>query len=212
MKKIFIENYNNVLTKTTNYFELVDEIENADAVVVWNDVLPRYRELIIKATLLKKPSLVMQHGLRATREYAIPYNKPLFANQIMVWGPKDKQRLINAGIKEERIIITGSEIFDDFYNLKKAPHKGINIVFAPMHWYEELNENIILANHLRQLCSEDNNLNIITKVVDTKKIEYYDNPIVSNAHEPNHIEICASVLAKADLVVSVTESTFEFLA
>lgn len=212
MRKLFLENYNNVLTKTKSYFEIVEKIEFADAVVVWNDVLPEYRELLTKSALLGKPSLVMQHGLRATREYAVPYNKPLFSDRIMVWGPKDKQRLTNAGVEQERIIVTGSEIFDRFNNLEKLPHNGKNIVFAPMHWYEDLDENLMVASQLRRLCAEDNRFNIITKVVDSKNSEYYDNPVSSIAHEPNHLDVCASVLTRADLVVSVTESTFEFLA
>jgi hypothetical protein len=206
MIKIHFADHNNVLADIKNEFITVEDTSSADALVIWNDVLSDYRNMVLNASLNGKPTLVMQHGLRATREYCPPYNKLLFADKIMVWGPRDKQRLFQAGIEEERISITGTTIFEHL--IPRQKHKGINVVYAPMHWYEDLEENKIVAEKLRKIPD----INITTKIVDGGASEYFDNPVISHTYYPDHLHICASVLSTADLVVSVNESTFEFLA
>jgi len=207
MSKIFFRDHNNVLSDVIGEFETTDNYISSDAIVVWNDVINEMREIVLSGNFLGKPTIVAQHGLRATREYISPYNKPLLADNIMVWGPKDKERMIQGGVEEDRIIITGSTIFDHL--IPRQAHQGVNVVFAPMHWYEDLEENLIVAEKLREISG----INVITKVVDNfHGSSYFDNLIFSNTNSPDHLTICASVLSTADIVISITESTFEFLA
>lgn len=191
----------------SNFFELVSDYKQADAVLLWNDLVEREREIALTCNYLGIPTLIFQHGLRATREYSPPFCKPLIANKILVWGPKDKERLQNVGISSKDVIITGSTLFEKIP--EKQVHNGINVVFAPMHWYEEHSENIEIAKKLLEI----KGINLITKMVDRNEVDpIYLNPIITSANAKNHKQVCWDLLAKTDLVVSATESTFEFMA
>lgn len=207
--KIYVQNYNNVLTDIIPHFEIVKKIEEADRVVLWNEMGDVEKGLIKYAQALGKPVIVMQHGRRGSSRYFPPFDEKISADKLLVWGQRDKEALVAAGHPAEKIKITGTTLFK---HLKpKEKHEGINIVFSPEHWDGEVDENYQTAYELRKLAKK-NGWTITTKVLDVHNPKWYDNPIYSNRNAPEHMEIVADVLKTADVVVGISESTFELLA
>lgn len=206
MAKVFFRDPNQVLEDVLDDFEIVEDYTQADVVVCWTDSIGECRNIILNANYLGIPTLVMQQGLRTSYEYASPYNSPLLANKIMVWGPRDKERLMLGGVDEGRILVTGTTLLDHL--IPKKPHEGINVVFAPMRWEGDLKENQILARRLKEI----EGVNVITKLIDDMDPSVFENSIYSKRSVSSHLEICASVLSTADVVVGINEGTFQLFA
>ena len=208
--RLYFENWNNIATdlidnldkfgfKRTNFLE-------ADKIITWNDVMPDQISLIEYARKRNIKVIVLQHGSKGTSRYYSPFNQPVLADKICVWGENMKKRLLEVGTLKEKIAITGTPIFS---HLKpNIQHEGINIIFSPEHWEKDIPENRDTANKLRKL----KGINIITKILPMHNKWWYDNPIMSDRNDPKHFEIVADILSKADLVVGVMEGTFELLA
>jgi hypothetical protein len=159
------------------------------------------------AKLLGKPTIVVQHGRRGTSRYYPPFNEPITADKLCVWGERDKKSLVEAGHPTDKIFITGTTIFQHLKG--RRSHGRMNIVFCPEHWDRELSENKNVAQELRKLRK---GYRITTKIIEGHDPKLYDNPVFSDRSKPDHLEICAEVLSTADLVVSISESTFELMA
>ena len=182
--------------------------ENFDVIIMWNEskATGAY-EFIKKAKQAGKKTILMQHGRRGTSRIFPPFKELPISDLVCVWGENDKQNLIEAGVSEEKIKITSSPIFS--YLKSRVKHSGKNVVFVPEHWDKEVEENLIIANQLKNV----KGVNIITKCLENEhNISWYQNPVVSNRMQSNSLEIGAEVLSKADLLVSVSESTFELFA
>jgi len=195
------------------------EIKKHDVMVIWNEtVLGGSRELVAIAKSLGKKTVLLQHGGFQNYKFRIsePFNENLLSDVICVWGERDKKNLLELGVPENRIFITGSPIFK---HLKpKVPHEK-TIVFATEHGNEDIPENLCIAGTIRKL-----GINTITKLlipneqniesydVPTNNPKWYDNPVASDRFDENHLDICAEVLSKADVVVSLSESTFGLMA
>jgi len=208
--KILAHNFNQVLTDILPYFELTDDIDEAEKVVLWQDEVLIGRSVAKLAISKRKPVIVVQHGAGACGErskYYPPFNIELLANKICVWGEDAKNGLLGLGISPKRIEVTGTTVLK---HLKpRVKHKGVNIVFCPAHWCAgEIDENKQVAKILRKI----KGVNITTKIIEGHNPSYYDNPVFSYRSSPDHLEICADVLSKADLVVGLTEGTFELMA
>jgi hypothetical protein len=151
--KIFVVNYNGILDGViallSSRGQLTTNYHKADAFLVWQDVRGDLAQLSHIAKLqLKKPVFVMQHGRGATRDYCPPNNFPLKADKILVWGEAEKNRLLKAGVSEDRIIITGCPLFK---RLKpKVKRDGINVVFAPVISSKEEPENLLVQAELKK--------------------------------------------------------------
>jgi len=203
--KIFLRNHNQVGTGLEEYFDIVG-FDEAEKIVLWQDVMGEERGLAKLAHALKKPVIQIQHGRRGYTQYRYPFNKEMLSDKFCIWGKTDKDNLIEAGIPEDKLVITGTTVFR---HLKpKIKHKGKNIVFSPDHWDYDIQENDKVVDVLRKL----KGVNITTKVMEMHDIRKYDNPVFSNRNRPNHLEVCAEVLRKADLVVAISEGTFELMA
>lgn len=217
--KILLFDFNNVLYDVAKELEaqgheLLEHdgtqktFKKAEVIVVWNETaIGFWRDWIVEARKLGKKVILVQHGRRGTSRIFPPFNEELVSDVVCVWGENDKQRLMSCGVPEERIRITGTPIFK---HLKpRVPHKGFNVVFSPEHWDVDVAENLIIASELRKL----KKVNITTKVLTGEHdIHLYQNPIESDRKSPGHLEVCAEVLRHADLVVAVSESTFELMA
>lgn len=207
--KLYLQNWNNILTDIIPHFEIVKKIEEADKVVLWNEVGFLEQGLIKLAHAYGKPVIVMQHGRRGSSRYFPPFNEKILADKLLVWGSRDKELLVKAGKPEEKIEVVGCPLFK---HLKpKEAHEGINIVFSPEHWDTEVDENYQTAYELRKLAKK-NGWKITTKIIDGHNQKWYDNPIYSNRNAPEHLGIVADVLKTADIVVGISDSTFELLA
>lgn len=216
---ILLFNWNNILTDVAD--ELIKRghtllpidgkkstLKKADVIVVWNETaLAGWRDFIKDAKAAGKRTVLVQHGRRGTSRIYPPFNETLISDVICCWGEYDKQRLLSVGVPEEKIVITGTPIFK---HLKpRVEHEGKNVVFSPEHWDKDVTENFIVASELRKL----KGVNVITKTLKGhQRDEDYDNVVSSDRNSPEHFEIVADVLSKADVIVSLSESTFELLA
>lgn len=221
---ILLFNWNGVLTEVEKELQRLghtilpqdgskETIKKADVVIVWNETeLGGWRPMIKELQKKGKKTILVQHGRKGTSRIYPPFNETLVSDVACVWGENDKQRLISVGTPAEKIKVCGTTIFQ---NLKpRVKHKGYNVVFSPEHWDVDVAENWIVADELRKLkrCGFKK-INVITKgLAGVQKEHNYQNLILSDRNTPEHFEIVADVLSKADLVVAISESTFELLA
>jgi len=181
-------------------------VKKADVIVLWNETPMGGWDKWVKQ-LKGKRTVLLQHGRRGTSRIYPPFNEPLKSDVICAWSENDRQRLQKANVSPEKIKITGTTIFEHI--IPRKEHKGINVVFSPEHWDVDVAENFIVKSQLEKL----KGVNVITKcLTDEHTIGMYQNPVWSDRRLPNHIDICAEVLSTADVVVAVSESTFELLA
>lgn len=210
LKAVFVGGHNGILEQVKQRLEhtvdLTFNLNQADVVVLWQDVMDYCKELAIKAKQAGKPVVVVEHGNCAYQDYCPPISYPLIANVLCVWGETNRQDLLKAGIAPSRIRVTGAPILNAL--CPKKEHQGKNVVFAPIHWPGDVVENQVIAQALRKI----SNINILTKVVEDHNQSWYDNPIYSPRDHPYHLSICAEVLSLADVVVGVAGGTFESLA
>jgi hypothetical protein len=106
--------------------------------------------------------------------------------------------------------VVGTTVLDGLS--PRRPHKGINIVFCPEHWDTEVEENTWVKKELKKLRYKRKDIKITTKIIESHAPENYDNPVQTNRNSGDHLSICTDLLATADLVVGVSESTFELMA
>ena len=197
--------HNQVLSLTNLPF--THDIDQADILITWNDIYPVERSLIDFARKRGKKTYVMQHGRRGSSQYYPPFSKQIYADKMLVWGEGDKKALVEAGHPSDKIEVVGCPLLT---KLKpKVPHKGINIVFSPEHWDRPLEENLKVRDELRKL----KGVKITTKLINSPSHQdKYDRIIRTTVGQKDHIEKCIDVLKWADLVVGISESTFELLA
>lgn len=205
--KLYIWDHNSVLQDIAKEFEVVDDIRDCDVVLLWNDVNHLERSIIKLARTFKKKVIVMQHGRKGTSKYYEPFNEEIIADKLLVWGDFDKRSLVEAGRDSRRIQVVGTTVLNNLP--RRQEHDGVNIVFCPEHWDKPVEENRRVRDELRKL----KGVNIITKILDSHHDpEEYDNPVITNTRDKDHLKITKETLAKADLVVGVSESTLELIA
>lgn len=181
-------------------------VKEADVIILWNETPMGGWDKWVKS-LKGKRTVLMQHGRRGTSRIYPPFNEPLKSDVICAWSENDRKRLINAGVSPERIRVTGTTVFSRMKPRK--PHQGINVVFSPEHWDIDVAENFIVNSQLAKL----KGVNVITKVLTGEHTQgVYPNPVWSDRRSVDHLDIVADVLSTADVVVAVSESTFELLA
>jgi hypothetical protein len=202
--------HNSVFEEVIKHFEIVQNIEDSDVVMLWNDVNFLERGIINRARSIGKKTVVMQHGRKGTSKYYSPFNEKIQADTLLVWGDFDRRSLIGAGQDSSRIRVVGTTVLDGLPD--KRPHEGVNVVFCPEHWDKEVEENEWTRDILRKFAKENPNVKITTKIIESHDPNRYDNPIQSNRDTASHLAICAEVLSTADVVVGVSESTFELMA
>ncbi len=221
MKKlnILLFNWNNVLTDVSIELEKrghtilpIDgkesTLKKADVVVAWNEVgIGNWRDFIMKCKKKGKRTVLVQHGRKGSSRIYPPFNEELVSDVVCVWGENDKKRLMSVGVSEEKIVVTGTPLFSHL--IPRVPHKEKNVVFSPEHWDKDVIENIIVADELKKL----KKVNLTTKILKGHQEESnYPNPISSDRNTSEHLAIVAKVLSTADVVVSISESTFELMA
>jgi hypothetical protein len=202
--KLWVLDHNQVMEGIKQEFQIVENIEQADKVVLWNDVNSFERGIIKLAH--NKPVIVMQHGRKGSSKYFPPFNEDIQADKLLVWGDFDKQSLIGAGKDPRKIEVVSTTVLQHLQG--RQEHQGINIVFCPEHWDYDVEENTAVAEELKKL----KGVNVITKIIESHDETKYTNVVKSNRRDRDHLDVCARVLATADLVVGISESTFELMA
>ena len=208
--KIWMSNWNNILTDVSESLlkdghEFVTDFDEAEVVVLWNETLPDAVTIVKLAHSLKKKVVTVQHGRRGSSKYYHPFNQEIISDKLLVWGERDKDRLVKAGRDEKKIVVTGTTLLNNIKPRRK--HKGINIVFCPEHWDREVWENEMVAKELRKL-----DVKIVTKIIEGHNKDWYDNTVYTNRSDKDHIEILINTLCEADLLVGISESTTELFA
>lgn len=183
-------------------------LKKLDVLITWNEVHEYGNDIFleeVKSMGIK--TILVQHGRRGTSRIHPPFNEKLICDVACLWSENDKKRLVGCGNPEDRIRVTGTSIFR---HLKpRIPHEGINVVYSPEHWGDEVVENNIVAGALRKM----DGVNIVTKILHGEHTpDQYDNVVISNRNTPEHFQIVADVLSTADVVVAISESTFELMA
>lgn len=212
MTRIAIYNFNRILDGVTEEVkkrgDYVEDWQEADTVVVWQDAVGTLCAMCQQAKEKGKKVIVAEHGLLSINDYIPPLSKPLIGDVFMAWGQKTKDWLVDStNIPENKIVITGSTIFS--YLGPKIPHEGKRVLFAPRHWPEEMQENIEVANLLKTYDKAYVYSKIILGEHDPFK---YPNPIMSQRTDADHLTLCYEALKTADVVVGVGEGTFAALA
>ncbi len=219
--RVQIYNWNNILTEVAEelkkrghevdvqyQFPRASGWKKFDVFVFWNGTelggWKDHAEMLMKAG---KKVVLVQHGRWGTSRIFPPFREMPVCDYICVWGEGDKRRMSQAGIPVEKIKVTGTPVLR---HLKpREQHMGINVIYSPEHWDQEVVENVIVASKLRNL----KGVNITTKILAGEHDEsLYDKPVASKRLSPDNLEVCADVLKTADLVVAISESTFELMA
>jgi hypothetical protein len=185
-----------------------DELKKFDVFVTWNEAeTSGARDYIRYCNANGIRTVLLQHGRRGSSRVYPPFNEELLSQKVCCWGENDKKRFLSFGIPDMRLKVTSTPIFK--YLKPRENHEGINVVFSPEHWDTDVVENQIVAAQLRKL----KGVNIITKCLKGEHLEnFYDNPVFSKREEKGHLEKVADVLKTADLVIGISESTFELMA
>lgn len=185
-----------------------DKWKEADVIVVWQETdLGGAKDWVREIQAAGKRVVLMQHGRRGTSRIFPPFNEELVSDQLCVWGENDVTRMTECGVPREKIHVTGTPVVK--HVKERIPHKGINVVFSPEHWDVDVFENLIVAGALRKI----KGINVITKILEGEhNPSEYDNPVSSNRQHFGHLDVAIGVLQQADVVVAISESTFELLA
>ena len=207
MKKIFFIEHGGVMQDIVPHFTVVPTIEQADVVLLWQDVMGYCKSYAHLAKELKKPIVVIQHGIGAMDDYGPPNNYELLANRVCVWGQNDVDMLKKFGIPPHKYELTGTTIWSHLKPRQK--HTGINVLFKPAHWDHEVEENYVVMNELRKM----KKINLFTKIHESHDAGKFVNPIKSDRETVGHLDSCGDVLSRADVVVGIgNEGTFGLMA
>jgi len=208
--KILFRDHNGVLSDLKPHFELVKTVQEADVVVLWQDIVGF--ELLIARTAkrLHKPLVVIQHGAHGMEDYIPPLSNELLADKILVWGEYDRDQLLGVGISPKRIEIVGTTVFEKLKG--RTPHKGTHILFVPEHWDYDIEENLELYNKIKAICKK-NKWELKVKTIERhERNRYKEHEVYSNRESPDHLAICADTLAWTDVLVGISEITLELMA
>ena len=199
MRKIYSTEHNGVMEDINPHFTVVQNIEDADVVVLWQDVVGFCKSFAHLARSMGKKIIVIQHGIGAVDDYGPPNNYDLIADKICIWSQNDVDMLKRFGISPKKHVLTGTTIWS---HLKpKQKHEGVNVLFKPAHWDTELDENLKVRDALRAI----KGINVTTKIHESSRLgsDDFDNIVFSNREMPGHLDICGEVLANTDIIVGV---------
>jgi len=209
MKKVFFADHNGVMEDIMPHFEVVSTIEEADVIVLWQDVVGWCKSFAHLAKEKGKKLVVIQHGVGAVDDYGPPNNYELLADKICVWSPSDVDMLNKFGISLKKYELTGTTIWT---HLKpKQKHAGVNVLFKPAHWDVEVEENYQVMDELRKI----KGINVFTKIHECGNLKnsHFENPIFTDRDKSGHLDACGDVLSKTDIMVGVAnEGTLGLLA
>ena len=210
--KISTTNFNQVLNELEEEVErLGDKVElweNADTVVLWQDVLMHAKDVAIGAKNSGKRVITYEHGLLSINDYLPPLSRPMISDIYMTWGEVTKRWMVEkAHVPAEKIVVTGTTLFSRLG--PRLPHEGKRVLFAPRHWEGPLAENYQVSEILKRY----DKAHVYSKLVSQEHDpSAFPNPILSYRHGSDHIGNCYDALKDADVVVGIGEGTFASLA
>lgn len=208
MRKIYSAEHNGIIEDINPHFVVVTTIEEADVIVLWQDVVGFCKSFAHLAKHLKKKIVVIQHGVGAMDDYGPPNNYTLIADKMCVWSQNDVDMLKSFGIPAKKYELTGTTIWS---HLKpKQKHQGVNVLFKPAHWDQDVQENYKVMEELRKI----KGINLYTKIHESQNLnsDDFDNIVYSDREKPGHLDICGDILSKTDIMVGIaSEGTLGLL-
>jgi hypothetical protein len=137
MIKAVIENRNSVLNGLAEHPDIcelpISELDDADVLITWSDVEGKQRARVARCAEIGIPSVLVQHGYRATCAYCAPFNWcKMIADYIFVWGSGDKEHMISAGYDPDKIIVTGSIVYELIRGFEKKKSEKPTVLFLPV--------------------------------------------------------------------------------
>lgn len=116
--KVFYKNRSNLLNDFITNVEYEDNLLEADIMLDWNCVLGEQKRNYELAKEYKKPSFVYAHGLMAENDHNSDIidhltgqnGKPMIADYHLSWGQGGKDILLDAGLDDKRIKLTGCPV------------------------------------------------------------------------------------------------------
>lgn len=203
--KFFAVNFNGVMDDLIPKLDITS-VEEADKILVWQDIQGYFKELSDITKYLGKKMILLTHCYGSCNDYLPPHNHTSYADKILVWGQADYDLAKKAGLAD-KTVITGTQIFSHIKPRQKQ--KETTIVFCPTHDSRFEIANFDIADKLQ-------GYNVFTKILGDNKEKRYSNPVFSNRTTKEHIDICFDLISKADVVVvndpTTTFALFAFAA
>jgi len=206
--QVHYRDHNAILKNITPHFRIAKP-ERAKAFLLWADSFGPIRDVAEQGKRLKKPVIVVQHGRASVREYLPPLNYQPIADKICVWGPRDKDMMLKAGYGTDRIVLTGAPIFDGI-KTERIPHEGTNVLFAPLHWDSEMDENPVIYEKLASIKGVSVTTKLLQKSHDISR--YGKNVVVTTQKDPELLDKIFNLMKRTDIVVTNGSGTFDLIA
>lgn len=149
--RFYCSDFNGILTDVKA--KIGDKLatpRDADAWIIWQDVLGSFKDLIKTSQDLgiAKPVYTVQHGRAATLDYDKPNAFPLISNKYLCWGEADKARMTKLGYGDKTEIV-GCPL--NSLIKPKVKHKEKVVLFVPVNTGKEEPENIAAYYELLKL-------------------------------------------------------------
>jgi hypothetical protein len=209
--RILLTNRGGVMDRIKPYFFTSFNFEKIKAAVLFQDVVGQGLEYAKRSKEMDTPIVVVEHGRGAISDYLAPRKMPLLADKVCVWGSFDRYVLINGGIDEEKIVLTGCPIFEGLSRTKTS-HKGMNVLFSPAHFTENKDDeplNVQILNKLNSI----KDITVYTKLLNTHSKELRTkHSVISTSYDDDHLNKCIEAIKLADAIVSNQIGTFELIA
>jgi hypothetical protein len=213
--KVCMTDFNGVIAPFYDVFEPM-ELESlletgdkkADALLVWNDILPIFQEMCVVANKSRIPTFMMQHGRRSMSDYlptANPKAQPI-ANVVFVWGEADKEMAIKGGWKPEQVFRVGAPFFR--YLLPREEQKG-TVVFNALHWDKEVIGNYKVWSKLKEI----KDIVPIAKLLTQHDPNKFGGKVMrTSQQDPNAVAATMKLLSTASCLVTLIEDTLTLFA
>ena len=197
--KIFYIQQNGILFDILSNFEIVNTVEEADKIVMTNDVLHTKR-IVPLAKKQGKKTIIISHCFASTAMYLSPYNEFPISDKYLVWGDVDYYISKRVGINDITKK-TGVPIFNHIVD--KIQSDRYNIIFCPTRYCGcdvPINKTIY-----DELLKYDADIN--AKLLNCHDLNNYKNAMQTAQDDENHYNVCFDMLSKSDLVIVVDYTT-----
>lgn len=220
--QIFLRNFKELTTIIEN-FKKFNNILGISCVVTRAYESSKEKAIIYTARSLKISTVYLPHGLTGykNRGYEV-----IFCDYAALWGKYDKDTLLKLGNPENKLVVTGSQKYDDLYfRAKREPpfslmqhlkidnsQKVVTIATQPIHNYINFPKNYymtILQKFLLEL-KDSSDISIILKLhpfdhCQEKYKEIANKLKARNFHMVQNVNIF-DLLALTDILVTVSST------
>jgi hypothetical protein len=179
------------------YFELCCKLYKKllpSIAIFGDDASHRARAAITAARKHNIPTLLVQHGIIASKELYYPYS-----DFMAIWGEHSKKIMINNGIIASRLFIVGCPSFDLMAQPQKLPSRTNSLLIItnpPPTGFNKLQTNCIY-NFLSELYKHNIDIDVTIKIHPHEQVKDYTNAL-------SNFKIC--ILKAANLTECIANS------